>query len=144
MTTIQDAYDVWRKEGRKAETFDQAMYILFNEITKRSLLEQVPEEVCDDKLDDFSLLQMSFQEFLIDKYGLALSDLKCHGIDTMLMTFYKMFLQLKDHRNNENDNMEIGNLMTLGEVLYLLDKSKIADIDPKMLQKFGCYSPLLS
>lgn len=136
-----ECYDNWRKQGKKAETLDQAMYILLNEITKRSLLGQVPREICDDEIEDICSLRESFEEFTREKLGTSFDEIKCEEITSDFLEAYREFIPAEEP--GVKYCPATVHFMTIGDILYLSSENGIANWDEDLLKAYKGFNPIL-
>ena len=63
-----EIYQKWLSDNEKVESLDQVIFVLLNEITKKSLLDEEFEDFYDEEIEDISSLRDSLREFTKEKY----------------------------------------------------------------------------
>ncbi len=135
-----EIYQKWLSDNEKVESLDQVIFVLLNEITKKSLLDEEFEDFYDEEIEDISSLRDSLREFTKEKYDRNFEDVKCEEITVEFLETYRRFLQEK--QTLEEIDLAAAHFSTIGTIINLSDKHCIAYWDAEIVGRYKQFTLL--
>lgn len=126
--------------NEESKTFDQVINQVSEGIVRRSIFNDLPQELYEGEIEDIDSLKSSFDEFTNHEYARHIKDYKCEEITIGFIEAYKRFLQLKAPYE-DGTIPAIAHLMTLGKILYLSDLCEYFDWEPTLLNRYKRFTP---
>lgn len=138
--TPQTSYDNWRKDGKKAETLDQVIYIVVNEMIKESLFGNTPQTTCDYEMQCISSLLENIPEYTEQELGRPFEELKCEDINPTFLENFSKFLKLREKTTDAKGVLDHC-FRALTRIFTRSKANAIAELDFEIL---GSYEQYLS